>query len=99
MNETLTPRRTYFFVFVALLVLLALTVGAAFLDLGILNPILTLVIAVTKALLVALFFMEVRHSTTLMRVFVIAGLLWLSIMLFPILSDYIAHAWLSLPGG
>ena len=49
MSEHILPVKTYVAVYVALLVLLAATVGAAYLDLGWFNFTLTMIIAVAKA--------------------------------------------------
>jgi cytochrome c oxidase subunit 4 len=87
----ITPRRTYFFVFLALLILLGATIAIAFVDLGWLNPILAVAIAAVKAVLVILFFMHVRESDQLTRVFVIAGFVWLAILVGLALTDYLTR--------
>ncbi len=53
------PVRNYIAVYVALLVLLIATVGAAFIDLGWFNFTLTMIIAVAKAVMILLIFMHV----------------------------------------
>ncbi len=88
METTITPVRTYVFVYIALLILLALTISAAFFDLGALNTVIALVIAITKASLVAYIFMNVRYANKVTRLFVGAGLLWFSIMIFLTWIDY-----------
>jgi cytochrome c oxidase subunit 4 len=87
----ITPRRTYFFVFLALLILLGATIAIAFVDLGWLNSILAVAIAAVKAVLVILFFMHVRESDQLTRVFVIAGFVWLAILVGLALTDYLTR--------
>jgi cytochrome c oxidase subunit 4 len=77
-----------FVVFAALLGLLALTVEAARHDLGRWNWLAALLIAAVKALLIALFFMHVRQSTTLTKMVVAAGIAWLAIMFTLSLADY-----------
>ncbi len=57
------------------------TTAVAFVDLGPFSVVAALAIAVCKMLLVALFFMHVRHSTRLTRLVVLGGLLWLGILL------------------
>ncbi len=89
-----TSPRTYFLVFLALLVLLATTIGAAFMDLGWFNPVLALLIAGVKAALVILFFMHVRFGSRLTKFFVVLGLLWLLILIGLTLSDYLTRIWL-----
>jgi hypothetical protein len=43
---------------------------------------------------VALFFMHLRHSTTLTRIVVAGGLLWLAILITLSMSDFISRGWL-----
>lgn len=85
--------RTYVIVFVALLVLTALTVGAAFIDLRGLNNTAALVIAATKAALVVTYFMHVRHSTGLIKATIAAGGIWLAILIGLTVGDYISRPW------
>jgi cytochrome c oxidase subunit 4 len=88
MTQHILPVRTYFAVFVALLVLLIATVGAAFLPLGDWHFPVAMTIAVAKAVLIVLIFMHVLHSHRLTMVVAVAGFLWLGIMLGLTLSDY-----------
>jgi caa(3)-type oxidase subunit IV len=55
--------RTYVAVFLALLVLTGVTVAAAFIHMGVLNNIVALGIACTKATLVLLFFLTLVSLT------------------------------------
>ena len=57
-----SPLSTYFTIFGALMVLSAITVGAAFVNLGSLNPVVALAIAALKATLVILFFMHLKYD-------------------------------------
>jgi cytochrome c oxidase subunit 4 len=91
MNTPITPARSYLFVWGGLLLLLLLTWGCAQFDLGPWNVVVALTIAVTKMLLVILFFMQVRYSSRLTWVFVAAGFIWLLIMLDLTLSDYLTR--------
>lgn len=72
----------------ALIILLALTTGSAFIPLGTANLFISLGIAVMKALIVLLFFMELRASVSLVRVFAAAGFFWLMIMIALTTADY-----------
>ena len=47
----------------------------------------------TKASLVVWIFMGVRHVTTLTRLFVVAGIVWLFIMILLTSSDYKTRNW------
>ena len=72
----------------ALMLLLAATTASAFVPLGSLNLPISLSIAVTKALIVLLFFMELRSSRALVRAFAAAGFFWLLIMITLTGADY-----------
>jgi cytochrome c oxidase subunit 4 len=98
MSEHVVPVRIYLAVAAALLVLTAITVYVAFLDLGALNNIVALSIAVTKATLVVLFFMHVRYSTPLTWLTVVGGFAWLILLLALTFSDYVSRGWLGVPG-
>ena len=75
----------------ALLLLLAATTGAAFLPLGRLNAAVALTIAAAKALLVLIFFMELKRSSGLVRAFAFAGFFWLLILLTLTSADYLTR--------
>jgi cytochrome c oxidase subunit 4 len=91
MSEHIVSRKVYFAIFGALLVLTVITVLVARVDLGPLNNIVALTVAVLKATLVVLYFMHVRYSSKLTWVFVIAGLFWLGILMTLTLSDYMTR--------
>jgi cytochrome c oxidase subunit 4 len=92
------PKSTYYLVYAALLVLLAATVGFAYVDLGPFNFLVSLGIAVAKAVLIALIFMHVRDSEPLVWVFAGAGFFWLAILIALALNDYFTRGWLDIPG-
>ncbi len=93
MSEPITTVKTFASVWIALLILTGVTVAVAFLNLGSFSVVVALVIATIKSLLVALFFMEVRYSPAITRIVIVAGLLWLSIMLLLSLTDFASRAW------
>jgi cytochrome c oxidase subunit 4 len=93
-----SPVRTYVLMLLALLVLTATTVAVAFQDLGVLNDIAALTIAVTKMLLVVLFFMHAKYSTRLTKIVIVSGIAWLLILIGFTLSDYMSRGWLGVPG-
>jgi cytochrome c oxidase subunit 4 len=88
MSEHIVPRRVYFMVLVALLAGTAITVAAARIDFGSLNAVIAMTIAITKMMLVLLFFMHVRYSSRLIWVVVASMFFWLLILLALTLSDY-----------
>jgi cytochrome c oxidase subunit 4 len=92
------PVRIYLFVFFTLLVLTGTTVAVAFLDLGPLNNVVAMGVAVVKASLVVLFFMGVRYSTRLTGLVIMSGLFWLALMVGLTLVDYATRGWLGVAG-
>ncbi len=97
MSEHIVSRKIYFLVFGALMVGTILTVLAAQVDFGneVVNTTIALTIAVTKALLVVLFFMHVRYSARIIWVLVAGGFFWLAIMMVLTASDYVSRRWAS----
>jgi cytochrome c oxidase subunit 4 len=87
------PKMLYYLVFLALIVGTVLTVVVAKFDLGAFNNIVMLTIAITKALLVVLFFMHVRWSSRLTWVVAGSGFVWLLIMFGLTLADYMSRGW------
>jgi len=90
--------KTYVGVLAALLILTGVTTAVAYRDLGPFSVVVALTIAVCKMLLVALFFMHLRHSDQLTKLVVLGGLLWLGILLALTLSDFATRGWIGVPG-
>jgi cytochrome c oxidase subunit 4 len=91
--------RQYAEIFAALMGLLVLTVAAALIPfdrwhLAALGISVALTIAAVKATLVVLYFMHVKMSSALTKVFVVASLVWLAILIGLTLSDYVTRGWL-----
>jgi cytochrome c oxidase subunit 4 len=82
-----------FAVFASLIVGTVLTYAVSFVDLGFMNTTVALLIAVTKASLVVLFFMGVRYNTPLTKVVAVSGFLWLLILFVLGMSDYLSRGW------
>jgi cytochrome c oxidase subunit IV len=80
-------------VWATLIAFTIITALVATVNLGELNIVVALLIAVTKASLVAWIFMGVRYTTNLTKLFVVAGLVWLSILLLITFSDYSSRSW------
>jgi cytochrome c oxidase subunit 4 len=76
------------FVWIALMVLLLLTFGSAYLKLGAWNSTINLAIAVAKALLVAIFFMHLRSASTMLRIVAGSALFTLALLFVLSHSDY-----------
>jgi cytochrome c oxidase subunit 4 len=96
-EEHHVPKSIYFGVFGALMVLTAVTVAVAFVDLGSLNVVVALAVAVLKATLVVLFFMHVKYSSTLTKLVVISAIVWLGILFGMTMIDYATRGWLMAP--
>src|SRR3954454_23099159 len=88
------PKSMYYMVFLALLVGTGLTVAAAFVDMGPMNNVVMLTIALVKATLVVLFFMHVRWGTRLTWVVAMAGFFWLLILFGVTMGDYMTRGWI-----
>jgi cytochrome c oxidase subunit 4 len=91
MAEHIASRKTYILVWAALMVLTVFTVFIARLNLGPFNDIVALAVAVTKAVLVILFFMHVKDSSRLTRLTVVAGFFWLALLIGITLTDYLSR--------
>ena len=98
-SDHVVSLKLYFAVFATLMVLTALTVWVAFIDLGSMNTVVALGVAVTKATLVILFFMHVKYSSRLTWLVVASGFFFLAIMLALTMADYFSRGWLGTPGG
>ncbi|MFY9647424.1 MAG: cytochrome C oxidase subunit IV family protein [Terriglobales bacterium] len=84
----------YLAIGIALLVLTATTVGAAFVNLGAFNPVVALLIATIKATLVVLFFMHVKGaSEKLTGAIVVSGFFFFGILIALSLADYMTRSW------
>lgn len=99
MTEHVVAVRTYILIFAALLTLTMVTTGVAFIDLGPLNVVAALVIALCKTALVVLFFMHVRWSRRVIWLNVLAGAMWLVILLGLTLTDFLSRNWIRPPRG
>src|SRR6185312_2827134 len=94
MTHQAVPVRTYVLVFLALITLTISTVAISKIELGAFNFIVAMTIAVIKGSLVVWFFMNVRQSSPLTRLFVVAGFFWMAILIVFTLSDYLSRGWL-----
>ena len=88
----------YYAIFAVLLTLTALTVGVAYVDLGEVNSILAVVIAITKASLVLVYFMHLRFSSRLTWLFASVGFFWFSVLVAFTIADEVSRGWLNVPG-
>jgi len=86
-HGTGNSRRTGIAVFAALLLLTAVTVLVSYVDLGLWNAVVALLIASAKASLVALFFMHLKGESRLVWGFALVPIAFLLLILLGTLSD------------
>ncbi|HVN79465.1 MAG TPA: cytochrome C oxidase subunit IV family protein [Terriglobia bacterium] len=94
MSQHVVSKKIYFGVFATLIVLTVVTIEVAMIDLGKINTVAALTIAVCKATLVILYFMHVRYSSRLTWIVVACGFFWLIIMIALTMSDYLSRTWI-----
>jgi cytochrome c oxidase subunit 4 len=94
-----SPKSTYYAIFGALMVLTAVTVAVAFVNLGAMNFPVAIGIAITKATLVVLYFMHVKYSSRLTKMVVGMALFFLMTMFGLTLTDYLTRGWFTSPSG
>jgi cytochrome c oxidase subunit 4 len=78
-------------IWLALLALLAMTVAASYLPLGIGNGIASMSIAAVKAALILIFFMKLKSSSPLIRLLSLSGIFWLIFLFSLTASDYLTR--------
>jgi cytochrome c oxidase subunit 4 len=93
----IVPVSTYLGVITFLMVLLILTLVAAYFDLGALNLPIAMIIAVAKAGAVMYYFMHLKWSSPLVRLFALIAFGFLSVLFLFSLNDYVARGWLGMP--
>jgi cytochrome c oxidase subunit 4 len=91
MSGHIASPKLYYSVFAALIVGTVLTYLAALVDFGFFNNVVMLAIAVTKMMLVILFFMGVRWNTRLTWVVAGSGFFFLLILFSITMSDYLSR--------
>ena len=83
-----TSTATLLWVFAALMVLLAITVAVSVVDLGSWSIFVAMAIAVTKAALVVLYFMQAKRSSLIIKAYAGAAAVWLIVGLILSFTDY-----------
>lgn len=97
MSQHIVPQKTYLMVFLSLIGLTILTTAVSYIDLGPFNTVAALVIALSKMLLVVMFFMHMRQSSGLVRVVFLAGFFWLALLIAFTMTDYRTRSWTPSP--
>ena len=93
MSGHVSPKSVYYTIFASLMMLTAVTVGVAFINLGALNFPVAIAIAIVKATLVILFFMHVKYSSRLTKLIVGTGIFFLLVLFTLTLTDYLSRGW------
>ncbi len=101
-DHHILPMRVYAMTLIGLFVLMGATLLAAEVHIGpdgtsLYNNLVAMLIAITKATLVVLFFMHGKYSTNLTKIFIILGFAWVSLMTL-ILADYGTRRFEPVPG-
>jgi len=91
-SEHIVSPRIYLAVFLALMLGTAATAWVARFDLGQLNIVAAMAIAVSKATLVVLYFMHLRYGHKLTWVFAAASVIWLVILIGLTMADILTRA-------
>jgi cytochrome c oxidase subunit 4 len=86
-HETTGARRTYFTIYIALVLLTVVTVLVSYVNLGLMNVVVALLIASVKASLVALFFMHLSSEDRLVWGFALVPIAFLALIIFGTLID------------
>jgi cytochrome c oxidase subunit 4 len=97
-HDHIESARNYVLVFLGLIFLTVATTAVAFVNLHAYNVVVALGIATCKMLLVSLFFMHVKHSSSLTKLVLVGGLLWLAILLAFTLADFHTRGWIGVLG-
>lgn len=93
MSEHIVSKKIYFVIFAVLMVGTILTYVVALRDMDSVlftgaNTVIALTIAFAKASCVVLFFMHVKYSSKLIKVYVFSGLFWLGVMFLLTMTDF-----------
>ena len=92
-RSTLRLWRKPSLIWLALMLLLGLTVGSAYIPLGALKGAINYGVAITKAALVVVFFMHLDRSRALIRLAAMAGVFWLVFLFSLSFGDYLTRDW------
>jgi len=85
-------------VFALLMLLLVLTVAAAYTITGTLGIVVAMIIATVKAVLILAYFMHVRFGSKLQLIFATSAFFWLLLLFGITLMDYVSRGWLHIDG-
>lgn len=96
-GDHIVPVKVYVAVFLSLIALTWVTTFVSTVDLGSLNIVVALAIAVFKASLVLFFFMHVKYAKRLTKT-VISSAIYFLLLLGIALTDIFTRNWMGVPG-
>lgn len=88
-GHQLLPARVYVFNALALGALMLVTVGAYYVEFGRFAFAVALCIAMLKATLIILIFMNVKYSSSMTKLFAAAGFFWFLILIAFTMADFL----------
>lgn len=83
----ITSNKTYIIVWAALMVMTAITVYVSYINFGMLNIVIALVVASIKASIVALYFMHLKFEDSITWVFALFPLTLLALLIGMTITD------------
>jgi cytochrome c oxidase subunit 4 len=87
----MSAARPYVVAWAVLILLLGLSVLSAYLDIGVLHPVVNFGIAATQAAIILLVFMRLHGRPSLTWVFAGAGFFWLLLLFGLGMADYVTR--------
>jgi cytochrome c oxidase subunit 4 len=97
MSGHVSSVKAYVGIFLTLMILTAVTIAVAYVNLGQLNKVVALTIASVKATLVVLYFMHVKYASRLTKLVIVTGFFFLAILLGEMMIDYSSRTWVNPP--
>jgi cytochrome c oxidase subunit 4 len=93
-----SSNRDFFRVYLALMLLLALTAAAPFFASPLYANAISFTVAVAKAVLILYFFMRLRETPPRIRVFAVGATLWVVFLFALTFGDYLTRGLTGVPG-
>ncbi len=93
MKKKIPPRNLFIAIWFALMLLLFTMYGLAQFNLGAAGAVIILILAFCQMLLVLAFFMRLRTSSKIIRLFSLAGFCWLLFLFILAFGDYLTRQW------
>lgn len=98
MKEPNVSVKSYVLAYIALLVLMLINIGIAFINLGWANMFIGVTIAVIQVAVLVLVLMQAYFEKPLIHIVMGGAILWFLILITLTFSDYITRNWLPITG-